>query len=155
MAIDISAQIAANWPKTETLLAADAEVDYSTQKAKAILRAEIDVYGSEADVPATIPDKVALWIADRATVYLISLAKEHYGIERTRSTAQQGATTTHYDLLAMLDGLRAELEEACALAHDEMMALAGTWTEGDTVPAVSTDGMLIDPVARAVRRGLF
>jgi hypothetical protein len=155
VAIDISAQITANWPKTEAKLDGDSEVAYSTQKAKAIARAKIDVYGSEADVPASIPDKVATWIADRATIYLIPLAKEHYAIERTRSTSKQGATTAHYDLLAMLDALRAELEEACALAHDEVMALAGAWSESDTVPAVSTDGMLIDPVARAVRRGLF
>ena len=155
MAIDIDTQVTANWPKTETLLEADAEVEYSTQKAKAILRAKIDVYGSEADIPASIPDKVAMWIADKATIYLIPLAKEHYAIERRRSESKQGATTTHYDLLAMLDGLKAELEEACALTHDEVMALAGAWTESDTVPAVSTDGMLVDPVARAVMRGLF
>lgn len=155
MAIDISASITANWPKTEALLAADGVVDYSTQKTAAILRAKIAVYGSEANIQATIPDAVALWIADKATIYLIPLAKEYYAMERRKSTAQQGATVTHYDLLAMLDGLQRELEEACALAHDDVMELAGAWTAGDNVPAVSTEGTLIDPVARAVKRGLI
>jgi len=155
MTVDISEAITANWPKTEGKLLADTDFDYEAQKRKAIRRAKIDVYGSEAEIADTIPDRVALWIADKATIYLIPIAKEHYGIERRRSEGKEGATTTHYDLLAMLDGLRVELEQACALAYDDVMELAGEWTAGDSVPAVSTDGMLIDPVRRAVARGIF
>jgi len=157
MSVDIPAQITANWPKTEAKLSADNDVDYATQKTLAVERAKIDVYGSASATPAeaTIPDKVALWIADKATCYLISVAKEYYGMERRRSEGKQGATTTHYDLLDMLDRLRQELEEACALAYNEVMELAGSWTAENDVPDVSYDGMLIDPVARAAKRGLI
>jgi len=155
MAIDISAEITSYWPQTEAKLTAEGDVAYATQKAAAVARAKVDVYGTVAAVPAeaSIPDRVAIWVAKKATTYLIPLAKEYYGLQYRRSVAQQGATTTHYDMLAMLDGLREELEADCAAERDEILDLAGASTGAGGVPATSYDGMLIDPVARAAERG--
>lgn len=155
MAVDISAEITSYWPQTEAKLTAEATVGYATQKAAAIARAKVDVYGTVAATPAesSIPDRVGVWIAKKATSYLISLAKEYYGLQYRKSVAQQGATTTHYDMLTMLDGLRGELEADCAAERDEILDLAGASTGADGTPGTSHDGMLLDPVSRAANRG--
>lgn len=154
MAVDISAEITRNWPQTEAKLATEEDADYATQKAAAIGRAKTEAYG-DLTVPAeaSIPDRVAYWIADRATIYLISVGKEYYAIQERKSTTKEGATVTHYDKVAMLEGLRRELEEACNEGWATVQELVGASGEEDAIPAISTDGMYVDPVTRAMNRG--
>ena len=163
MAVDISAEVTRIWPQTEGKLEAADELDYAAEKAKAIARAKRDAYGRQT-VPSTesnIPEIVAYWIADKATVYLVPLAIEYYQIKERLSTSKEGATLTHYDKVAALQKLKAELEAACAKAWDEVLALAQP-TTGDTdrvgrqsmdIPSVSVDGLLVDPATRALDRG--
>ena len=163
MAIDISAEVTRNWPQTEGKLGAAGELDYAAEKVKAIARAKRNAYGRQA-VPADesgIPEIVAYWIADKATIYLISLAVEYYSIKEHISTAKEGATLTHYDKITALQKLKAELEAACARGWDEVLALAQP-TTGDSdrvgrqtinIPSVSVDGLLVDPATRAMDRG--
>jgi len=154
MAVDISAEITRNWPETEAKLTAEPSVGYSTQKTAAIARAKRDAYGT-ATIPAeaSIPDAVAYWIADKATIYLIPLAKQYYAIHERVSDSKENANFTYYNKVALLDGLRKELETACAENWETVQDLVGASGDADEIPAVSTDGMAIDPLARAGQRG--
>lgn len=156
MAIDISAYLEANFPVTVAELKDEDDIDYTVLKSIAINRAKSDAYGQQT-VPteANIPDKVGMWIADKATLYLIPTAKDLYAKKRHRSrTNQAGDTVSEYDLLRMLDGLEQELEEACIAAWAVVEALIGKATAPSDVPTVSTTGTMIDPVTRALNRGL-
>jgi hypothetical protein len=159
MPVAIAGEVTRNWPLTENKLAAESDIDYDKQKAAAIARAKIDVYGSSSAVPDRendIPDVVAFWIADKATIYLIPLAQEYYATKERLSTTKEGATASHYDKLAMLEGLRRELEASCADSWEDVLDLVGSATDdADDIPAVSTDGMVIDPLERAGIRGPF
>lgn len=163
MAVDISAEVSRNWPQTEGKLTAANELDYAAEKAKAIARAKRDAYGRQT-VPSeesSIPEIVAYWVADKATIYLIPLAIEYYSLKEHLSTAQKEVTIAHYDKVAALQKLREELEAACARAWDGVLALAQP-TTGDedrvgrqsmNIPSVSVDGLIVQPVERALNRG--
>lgn len=163
MSIDILAEITRNWPQTEGKLEASDDVDYTAEKVKAVARAKRNAYGRQT-VPSDdddIPEIVAYWIADKATIYLIPLAIEYYTVKEHRSIAKEGATIAHYDKVSTLQKLKEELEAACAKAWDEVLALAQP-LEGDderigrqamNIPSVSVDGLLVKPLTRARNRG--
>lgn len=156
MSIDISTHVTNNWPSTEALLEEDTGIDYAAIKTAEIAAAKRDAYGT-ATVPAEadIPDIVAEWIGDRATVRLIPVGKEWYAINRYRSKSNRaGDTLSNYDLIAMLDSLRDELVADCAAAWPEVEELVGSSVTPVTVPAVSHEGGLLDSTARALARGL-
>lgn len=165
MAVDISAEVTRNWPQTEGKLEASTELDYAAEKAKAIARAKRDAYGRQT-VPSDesdIHEIVGYWVADKATIYLIPLAIEYYTIKEHLSTAKEGATLSHYDKVQALERLRGELEAACAKAWDDVLSLAQPIV-GDTdyvgqqqmnIPSVSTAGLIVQPLDRAMDRGNF
>jgi len=156
VSIDISQYVTNNWPSTEALLEADTGIDYVTIKAAAIAAAKRDAYGT-ATVPAEadIPDIVAEWIVDKATVRLIPIGREWCAINRYRSKNNRaGDTLSNYDLLQMLDGLKAELEAECAQAWPEVEALIGKSASPVGVPVVSHEGAMLDATTRALARGL-
>jgi len=157
MAVNIADSITNNWPTTEgNLTDAGTEVGYATRKANAIARAKADLYGT-LDIPTAegdIPDVAAYWIADKACLYLIPVAQDHYALKRQRSNAMQNATITNYDLVAELERLAQRLEKRVAAGEDaalEAILSQGTHKAGET-PVVSAAGLIVDPLANAYRR---
>jgi hypothetical protein len=156
MAIDISQRITNNWPRTDAALTADSDIDYATAKTDAIAEAKRRAYGrttvpSESD----IPDIVGEWIADQATIKLIPIAKEHYSLKRYLSkSTNRGENEQQYNLMSMLDGLRQELEGDCARKWPLVQDLIGSASAPSEVPAVSTADLIVDPVDRALLRGI-
>lgn len=156
MAIDISQRITNTWPRTEAELQAETSIDYATAKADAIAEAKRKAYGrttvpSESD----IPDIVGEWIADQATIRLIPVAKEHYSLERFQSkSTTRGENVQHYDLIRMLDGLRDELHAECAEKWSLVEDLIGSSSAPTDLPQVSTADLILDPVDRALLRGV-
>jgi hypothetical protein len=155
MAVDVSAQVTSTWPSTEAKLGEDSGVDYATQKAKAIARAKRSLYGS-GSVPSSesdIPEQAAYWIADQAVVYLIPLAKSWYIHNRKLSDSKEGATTSYYDAVRMLEQLKGELEAGLVRDKEDALTSISSARVDDDVPAVSHKGMIVDPVERAFYRG--
>lgn len=157
MTVNLSDSVTGNWPTTEAnLIGAGSEVNYAAQKAQAIARAKVDLYGA-LPVPtdeASIPDVAAYWIADQACLYLIPLAQDFYALKRRQSDAVQGATVTYYDLVTELDNLERTLAQRVAAKREvALLAIqsAGRHPAGET-PVVSTAGLLVDPLANAYRR---
>lgn len=154
MAVDISAAVTSIWPTTEGILAGEAGVNYAAQKATMVERAKWDLYGAAPPNEDDIPDSAAYWIADRAVVLLIPLARDHFMTKRSLSTSKDGATITHYNILNTLKELKAELEGS--LAANRAAALGAVRGDADDegyLPAVSTAGLLVDPVERSFKRG--
>jgi len=154
MAVDIAAEITRNWPETEAKLLAQEAVDYVAQKAAAVRRAKHEAYGTNTipDDEADIPNTVGYWIADRATVLLIPLAKQYYAIHERLSDAKEGASLNYYNKIQLLDGLRQELETACAEKWEDVQSLVGSLSDEDEIPTISVDGLLVDPATRAYNR---
>ncbi len=156
MAVDLSQRITNNFPRTEAGLQAEDSLDYAQAKGDAIAEAKRKAYGrttvpSESD----IPDIVGEWIADQATIKLIPIAKEHYSLDRYRSkSTNRGENVQHYDLIRMLDGLRDELEADCARKWPLVEDLIGSSAAPSEVPQVSTADLILDPVDRALLRGI-
>ena len=156
MAVDIAQHITNNWPRTESLLVVDDNIDYLAAKAAAIASAKRKAYGTTA-VPSesNIPDLVAEWIADAATIMLIPIGKEHYALNRYRSKNNDaGENVSHFDYLGLLDDLRKELAQECAERWPKVEDLIGKSFAPHAEPEVSTDGILLDPVNRAWNRGI-
>lgn len=152
MAVDISAEITRIWPTTEATLGADSDVDYSTQKDLAIARAKRQLYGT-ANVPSSIPETASYWIADQACVYLVPLAIDYYMSKQRLSDSKEGATISYYDKVTALKDLKRELEGSLATnKQDALDAINSAKVTHDT-PAVSVDGLMIDPLDRAMDRG--
>lgn len=156
MTVDIRAYITANFPRTEKELIDSDAVDYHALLETAIERAKREAYGtSTVPAEADLLDKVAEWIADKATLFLIPVGIEHYSLDRyIRRSNQQGEVYQRYNVVEMLKGLRDELEGDVAGAWNEVEALIGSSPEPTEVPAVSFDGLIIDPNTRALARGL-
>lgn len=154
MAVDISSLVTANWPTTEALLAADGDVSYATHKASMIAKAKRRLYAAKS-VPseADIPDQAAYWIADQATVYLIPLAKSWYVENSQLGENKDGANIEWHDRIAMLDGLKAELEAELREGLDQARDAIDAQEVTENVPAVSSKGMAVDPLSRAMQRG--
>lgn len=155
MAVDISQLITNNFPRTEVALIADTDIDYAQAKTDAIARAKRKAYGS-ATVPAEadIEDIVGEWVADQATILLIPVAKEHIAYTRNlQQSNRQGENINRYNLLRMLDKLKAELEVDCAEKWPLVEDLIGSSALPAAVPEVSVEGMPFDPVQRAWARG--
>jgi hypothetical protein len=148
--------IADNWPTTDATLTADL-ADYAGMKSRAIDRAISELYGE--NLPAEegdIPEVAKHWIADRATIYLVPAGVEHYAATTKLSESKQGATVTKHDLVAMLNTLKRELEEACKRNKEAALDAVDAATAPEQVkdsPAVSTAGLLVDPTVNAYRRG--
>ena len=155
MAVSISEEITRTWPTTEGKLTAASEVDYATEKDKAIARAKRELYGGTASLPAeaNVEDIAKYWIADRAVLFLIPLARDYYSLTRRLSDAKEGATTQFYDLLRALDALEDQLNRDVAQNKSDALDAIGATTVADDVPAVSSDGMMIDPMQAAMWRG--
>ena len=156
MPVEIGQRITDAWPKTEALLVAATDIDYETAKDNAISWAKREAYGSNT-VPdeADIPDMIAEWIADKAVIRLVPMAKEFYALTRDRSKSnQQGEQRSSYDLLQMLDDLKAVLVAECASNWPKVEDLVGKSMSPQSSPSVSTDGLTIDPFTRALARGL-
>jgi len=157
MAVNISERVTNNWPLTEAKLAADADVGYADLKKAAIDDAKREVYGTST-VPSEsdIPDIVAAWIGDKATIMLIPVAKEWYAINYYRSQSNdRGDNVDRYDIMRVLDGLKTELQRDCDENWSEVQELVGKNAAQVAVPTVSHDGTIINPTARAVNRGWF
>jgi hypothetical protein len=155
VAVDISALVTANWPTTEALLEADSDINYAVRKADVIARAKRSLYVGKS-VPSSeddIPEEAGYWIADKATVLLIRLARSWYAENSQLAENKDGANIEWHDRIAMLDGLKAELEaelrETLEYAQDAIDAQEVT----ENVPAVSSKGMAVDPLGRAMQRG--
>lgn len=167
MAVDISQAITDIWPVTEkTLLSVKDPSDetitdyygYATAKTNSISRAKTTLYGDGVTVPAEadIPDIAAYWIVDQAVVYLISLAIDFYMVKYRQSDSKDDANFSYYDKIASLQNLKAELESDMAKTKDNVLDAISDADAPEAYyssPAVSTDGLLIDPVRRANRRG--
>ena len=155
MAVDISALVTANWPSTEALLGADSDIDYASHKANLIAKAKRKLYAAKG-VPsneADIPEQAAYWIADQATVYLIPLAKSWYVENSQLGENKDGANIQWHDRIAMLDGLKAELEAALRYGLEQAQDAIDAQEVTENVPAVSAKGMVVDPMGRAMQRG--
>jgi len=156
MSIDLAQRITNNFPRTEAELEAEDSIDYAQAKLDAISEAKRKAYGrttvpSESD----IPDIVGEWIADQATIRLIPVAKEHYSLDRYLSkNTNRGENVRQYDLLRMLDGLRDELEQDCAEKWTLVEDLIGSSAAPTDLPQVSTADLIVDPLDRALLRGL-
>lgn len=154
MAVDISALVTANWPSTEALLVADSDVDYDVHKANLIAKAKRKLYAAKT-VPDEddIPERAGYWIADQATVYLIPLGISWY-LENTRvSENKQGANITFHNRVDALRDLKAELEADLREGLDGAQDAIAAREVRDSTPAVSDDGMAVDPLGRAMQRG--
>lgn len=157
MSISISQRITNNWPSTEAKLTGDTGIDYATAKTDAINDAKREAYGtatppSEGDME----EIVAAWIGDKATIMLIPLAKDWYAINwYQRQDNTRGDTVQRYDIMAVLDGLRSELQRDCDANWPEVQELVGKNVAQVAVPTVSHEGPIVDATARAVARGLF
>jgi len=156
MAVDIAQRITDTYPRTEGLMIADSDIDYPAAKFNAIASAKRAAYGTTAaPAEASIPDLVAEWIADKATTFLIPIAKEMYALTRNRSKSNRaGDNISNYDLIAMLDGLKAELDADCASRWPVVEDLVGRSLQPRSTPQVSVDGMMLDPMIRAQTRGV-
>ena len=157
MTVDISAEVTGAWPKTESLLIADADANYEASKARAIARAKHDVYGATT-VPAEadLPEDVAYWVADKAVVYLVPLARDWYMNKTRLSDSKENANFSYHDTVSKLDKLKAELGAKCDAELEDVQSSAATSddaVEYDT-PDVSHEGNLYDAQERARRRGL-
>jgi hypothetical protein len=155
MAVDISTAVTNVWPRTESILTGgDGVSEYEAAKAAAIARAKRALYGT-ATVPSEddIPEVVADWIVDQAVVYLIPLAQDYYMTKRRVSDSKEGANITYYNILQQLDRLRGELEASLAANKQAALEAISSSTVDDAVPQVSTDGLAVDPLARAMTRG--
>ena len=155
MVVVIADEVTRTWPTTEGKLTAASETDYATEKTKAIERAKRELYGGTAALPAEadIQDVAKYWIADRAVLFLIPMARDYYALKRRLSDAKEGATTQFYDLLRALDALEDQLNRDVAQNKSDALDAIGATSEADDVPAVSTAGMMIDPMQTAMWRG--
>jgi len=154
VAVDISACVTANWPATEALLEADSDISYATHKASMIAKAKRKLYAAKS-VPSesSIPEQAGYWIADQATVYLIPLAKSWYAENSQLSENKDGATISWHDRIAMLDGLKAELQAALNDGESGARDAISAREVAESVPEVSGKGMAVDPLNRAMKRG--
>jgi len=154
MSVDISAQVTSIFPTTENSLLADAAIDYAAEKVKAISRAKRQLYGSRT-VPAEadIPEVAAYWVSDQAAVYLIPLAIDWYMNKSRISDNKENMTITYHNAVTALEKLRDELAAALSLHKQDALEAIDTAVRGVDVPAVSVQGMAIDPLARAMARG--
>ena len=167
MAVDISQAITDIWPVTEkTILAAKTPGNpgvtdyygYATAKTNAIAKSKTNLYGDGVTVPAEadIPEIAAYYIADQAVVYLISLAIDFYMVMHRLSTSKDDANFNSYDKAAELRQLRSELIADMAKVRDDVLDAINDTDAPEAYsssPAVSTDGMLIQPLQRARHRG--
>lgn len=155
MSVDISAEITRIWPTTEAKLTLATEVDYAVEKAKAVAKAKRALYGGSGTIPdeALIPDVAAYWIADQAVLYLIPLARDYYGLKRRLSDSKEGATITYPDMLKALDSLESQLSKAVQANKSDALDSISNPEALDDVPAVSTEGLMLDPFTRAMCRG--
>lgn len=155
MAVDISAQVTAIWPTTETLLTAATGVAYSTQKALAISWAKRMLYGSlVVPAEASIPELAAYWIADQAVVRLIPLARDWY-MQQRLSDSKENASISFYDKVAQLDKLKAELIASLQASKQDALDAISSPEDAvdDDAPDVSIGGMMVDAVTNAYYRG--
>ena len=154
MAVDVAAEVTRIWPTTETTLSADSDVDYATQKALAVARAKRMLYGGDT-VPneVDIPEVAGYWIADQAVVYLVPLAKDYYMNKQRLSDSKEGATISYYDKVRALDQLKAELSASLSAGRQDALDAVSASAAEDDVPAVSVEGLAIDPLQRAMQRG--
>jgi len=156
----ISALITAIWPVTDSKLAADTTIDYATAKTNAIARAKRSLYGT-ADIPpdeGDIGERARDWIADKATLFLIPVARDWYMNNTRQSDSKENASISYYDRLAALNQLEAELKasvnENLEDALDDIDA-SDAPESLDVTPAVSVEGLLFDPTGRAYYRGPY
>jgi len=155
MAVSIAAEVTRTWPTTEATLAADTTVDYAAEKDRAIARAKRDLYGTRT-IPSNevdIPDQAAYWIADQAVVHLLPLAVDYYMSKQRISDSKEGATITRYNKVRALQDLRSELEAGLVANRQAALEAIDSAVRGDDVPAVSTAGLAVDPLYRAMQRG--
>lgn len=123
--------------------------------ANAVARATLDAYGDVA-VPDTLPDLVAYWVADKATLYLIPSAIDYYQTEQHAATAAGDVSVREYDKVASLRDLRDSLRARCLEKEAAVQAVVNPPSLTSyyrNVPGVSIDGLLVDPVSRARARG--
>jgi hypothetical protein len=154
MAVDISAQVTAVWPKTESLLTDSGDIEYATQKTLAIARAKRDLYVT-ATVPAeaSIPEVAAYWIADRAVVLLIPVARDFY-MQQRLSDAKENASINYYNKVAQLDKLKAELLASLQSSKQDVLdAISSKKDADDDAPEISAAGLMVDAVTNAYYRG--
>ena len=163
MALAISALITGTWPDTESKLSGDSDVDYSTHKDQAIERSKVQLYtlhGDGVTIPAesAMPNLAKMWIADQAVVFLIPLARDWYMNHAQLSNSKENANFSYHDHVAALDTLRDELRADLNLqlaAALKAINASEAEDEVESTPAVSVAGNLVDPTARAWRRGPF
>lgn len=131
------------------------QADWDTLTDNAIARATLDAYGDVA-APATLPDLVAYWVADKATLYLIPSAIDYYQAEEHAATAAGDVSVREYDKVASLRDLRDSLRARCLENEAAVQAIVNPPSSTSyyrSVPGVSIDGLLVDPVSRARARG--
>lgn len=161
MAVILEDEVAANLGgATVTALAAfyDGTGDnpaWEDLLANAIARAQSDAYGDETP-PETLPDRVAYWVADKATLYLIPSAIDYYQTQQHAATAAGDVSVREYDKVAVLQDLRKTLTARCLEAEADVAAIVNPPSDTNyyrDVPNVSAGGLLVDAVSRAWARG--
>ncbi|RKY13854.1 MAG: hypothetical protein DRP52_01640, partial [Planctomycetota bacterium] len=104
---------------------------------------------------ADIPDLVGEWIGDKATVILIAPAIDFIMFKYPASKSnRQGETIRYPDKVQNLKGLRDELEADLTRNRPQVSDIIGRAASPQAVPVVSVAGMMIDPMARAMGRGI-
>lgn len=156
----ISEYVTANFPLTDATLGSFAGIDYAATKSIAIDRAKRDLYGVGITVPdeGDIPDVAQFWIADRATLYLIPVAIDYYMNQSRLSDNKENANFSYYDKVQALRDLETELKAAVINGKDDALDAidnSDAPDQVDSAPAVSVDGLLLEPTGRAFYRGPF
>jgi hypothetical protein len=148
------------WPVTEVALSAYSSIDYAAAKVSAIDRAKRDLYGVGITVPTetSIPDVAQYWIADKSLVYLIPIGIDYYMTQHRMSDSKENANYSYYDKVRSLKDLEKELKAAIAKGMGDALDSIDNSDAPESYessPAVSVDGLLLDPTARAFYRGSF
>lgn len=156
--MSISSLVTAIFPTTEAILSGDSSLGYATHKAAAIARAKVVVYAAaNSTAPSDegdIPDLALYAIADQAAVYLIPLAVDFYMVKHRQSDSKEGASISYYDKIGTLERLKDELTASVERAMPAVIgAISSGYVSVDDVPAVSVDGLIVNPDARAILRG--
>lgn len=163
----VASLVTKNWPTTEPTLVASVD-EYPSSKVTRIREAirllwfRFDQTAIPPDQVDDQPDVVKQYVANKATLRLIRIARDFFkeGLISTSASVPGGGTSTEstYNHVSVLDQLRTDLEAECASLEGELAAVMGTIllstiTTVDIARVRFSPNNIIDPLARAKARG--
>lgn len=162
----VASLVTKNWPTTEPTLIGSVD-EYPSSKVTRIKEAikalwfRFDQAAIPPDQVDDQPDVVKQYVANKATLRLIRIARDFFkeGLLSTSASVPGGGTSTEssYDRVNVLNQLRDDLEAECASLEPELVAVMGTIIT-TTVQTVDVGRVrfspnnIIDPLARARAR---